>query len=70
MEQNEALALMLQKTKVPKYIKDWYEQRAGLFGQYTQQYASMILIQHAIDNGAEVPKDKRIFDNGGYMIEH
>ncbi|WP_028393617.1 hypothetical protein [Bacillus cihuensis] len=62
--------LETQVTKLPSYIKQWYADRAKKFGQKAQPYASMILIQYAIENGAEEPKDKRKFDKGDYMIEH
>lgn len=44
-----------QVTKLPPYIKQWYAERAKKFGQKVQPYTSMILIQYALDNGAEEP---------------
>lgn len=46
------MELESQMTKLPPYIKRWYEQTAIKLGQKTQPYTSLILIQYAIDNGA------------------
>ncbi|KQU22165.1 hypothetical protein ASG65_20845 [Bacillus sp. Leaf13] len=40
-------------TKLPPYIKQWYKDEARKYGQKTQPYASLILIQYAIENGAK-----------------
>lgn len=64
------MELETQVTKLPPYIKQWYADRAKKFGQKAQPYASMTLIQYAIDNGAEESKDSRNFGKDGYIIEH
>lgn len=64
------MELETQVTKLPPYIKHWYADRAKKFGQKAQPYASMILIQYAIDNGAEESKDNHNFGKDGYIIEH
>lgn len=55
----EVNELKLEKlvTKLPLHIKQYYIKTAKKFGQKTAPYASLILIQHAIDNGAT---DKKI----------
>ncbi|AMM93845.1 hypothetical protein UP17_16305 [Peribacillus simplex] len=40
-------------TNLPPYIKQWYISEAKKYGQKTQPYASLILIQYAMENGAK-----------------
>jgi hypothetical protein len=42
-------------TNLPPYIKQWYKKEAGKYGQKTQPYASLILVQYAMENGAKEP---------------
>ncbi|MEB2630674.1 hypothetical protein SOP94_19650 [Peribacillus frigoritolerans] len=42
-------------TKLPPHIKQWYIKEAKRYGQKTQPYTSLILIQYANENGAKEP---------------
>lgn len=53
-EIDEALEIIV--TKLPPHIKQWYIKTASDLGQKTQPYASLILINHANENGAKKEK--------------
>lgn len=56
----EQKQLETQVTKLPPYIKQWYAERAKKLGQKVQPFTSMILIQFALDNGAEEQQRKKV----------
>ncbi|WHX92016.1 hypothetical protein [Peribacillus simplex] len=42
-------------TKLPPHIKQWYIKEAQKYGQKTQPYTSLLLIQYAEEHGAKEP---------------